>query len=33
VLQGLWKDTGSEIPVFAAGSLEDIENTIKLEIA
>ena len=25
VLQGLWKDTGSEIPVFAAGTVEDIE--------
>jgi [acyl-carrier-protein] S-malonyltransferase len=30
VLQGLWKDTGSEIPVFAAGSLQDIENTISM---
>ena len=24
VLQGLWKDSGSEIPVFAAGTVEDI---------
>ena len=24
VLQGLWRDTGSEIPVFAAGTVEDI---------
>jgi len=24
VLQGLWKDTGSEIPVFSAGTAEDI---------
>ncbi len=29
VLQGLWKDTGSSIPSFGAGTLEDIENTIK----
>jgi [acyl-carrier-protein] S-malonyltransferase len=28
VLQGLWKDTGSEIPVFAAGTLQDIENAM-----
>jgi [acyl-carrier-protein] S-malonyltransferase len=28
VLQGLWKDTGSLIPAFAAGTLSDIENTI-----
>ena len=26
VLQGLWKDTGSEIPVFAAGTAEDISK-------
>jgi [acyl-carrier-protein] S-malonyltransferase len=26
VLQGLWKDSGSEIPVFAAGTAEDIGN-------
>jgi [acyl-carrier-protein] S-malonyltransferase len=26
VLQGLWKDSGSEIPIFAAGTLEDIEK-------
>jgi [acyl-carrier-protein] S-malonyltransferase len=30
VLQGLWKDTGSEIPVFASGSLQDIENAISM---
>jgi [acyl-carrier-protein] S-malonyltransferase len=24
-LQGLWKDSGSELPVFAAGNLEDID--------
>jgi [acyl-carrier-protein] S-malonyltransferase len=28
VLQGLWKDTGSEIPAYPAGTLEDIENTM-----
>ena len=26
VLQGLWKDSGSEIPIFAAGTAEDIKN-------
>jgi len=26
VLQGLWKDTKSEIPVYAAGTAEEIEN-------
>ncbi|MCL2230802.1 MAG: ACP S-malonyltransferase [Treponema sp.] len=26
VLQGLWKDSGSEIPVFAAGTAEDINK-------
>ena len=26
VLQGLWKDTGSEIPVFSAGTAEDISK-------
>jgi [acyl-carrier-protein] S-malonyltransferase len=26
VLQGLWKDTGSEIPIFAAGTAEDISK-------
>ena len=26
VLQGLWKDTGSEIPIYAAGTAEDILN-------
>jgi [acyl-carrier-protein] S-malonyltransferase len=26
VLQGLWKDSGSEIPIFAAGTAEDIGN-------
>lgn len=25
-LQGLWKDSGSELPVFAAGKLEDIDT-------
>jgi [acyl-carrier-protein] S-malonyltransferase len=30
VLQGLWKDTGSLIPAYAAGTLNDIENTIKI---
>jgi [acyl-carrier-protein] S-malonyltransferase len=24
VLQGLWKDSGSELPVFAAGTVEEI---------
>jgi len=26
VLQGLWKDTGSDLPVFAAGTAEEIKN-------
>ena len=26
ILQGLWKDSGSEIPVYAAGTLEDINK-------
>ena len=26
VLQGLWKDTGSEIPIYAAGTVEDISK-------
>jgi [acyl-carrier-protein] S-malonyltransferase len=26
VLQGLWRDTGSNIPIFAAGKIEDISN-------
>lgn len=29
VLQGLWKDTGSEIPIYAAGTAEDIEKIEK----
>jgi [acyl-carrier-protein] S-malonyltransferase len=24
VLQGLWKDSGNELPIFAAGTVEDI---------
>ena len=24
VLQGLWKDSGSEIPIFLAGTVEDV---------
>jgi [acyl-carrier-protein] S-malonyltransferase len=28
VLQGLWKDTGSSIPVFGAGTLQDIETLL-----
>ena len=26
VLQGLWKDSGSEIPIYAAGTAEDIST-------
>jgi len=26
VLQGLWKDTGSEIPCYSAGTIEDVDN-------
>jgi [acyl-carrier-protein] S-malonyltransferase len=25
-LQGLWKDSGSELPIFAAGKVEDIDT-------
>ncbi len=30
VLQGLWKDTGSDIPCYTAGTVEDIELVAKL---
>jgi len=29
VLQGLWKETGSEIPIYAAGTAEDINKIIQ----
>jgi [acyl-carrier-protein] S-malonyltransferase len=29
VLQGLWKDTGSEVPCFAAGTAADINELVK----
>jgi len=31
VLQGLWRDTGSEIPVYAAGTVEDIAKITAIQ--